>query len=94
MKLPANGAVIIRVDGKQEPVSPKNGTDFTLEELHAIVGGWIEVLYVGPYLMVLNEDGKRDKARNPAATNLVLTSLRVDDWISGDVLWCPRSMVK
>ena len=33
---------IIKTDGTRQPVQPANGSDFTLEEMQAIVGGYIE----------------------------------------------------
>lgn len=93
--MPADRAVILRVDGTRDPVTPKNGTDFDLDELQAIVGGWVQVLYLGAWLLCINEEGKFEHLpRNPAATNLALSSLAVDDFIVGDALWCPRSMIK
>lgn len=94
MKLLGRMATILRADGSRERVAPANGSDFTLAELQAIVDGYIEILYFGDWLMVLNEDGKRDKKHNVAATRLALANLQMDDWIAGDVLFCPRSMVK
>ena len=78
-----------------EPLTPANGTDFALEELQALVGGFIEVLRL-PGLalgstswMVLNEDGKRlNLAVNLVATALVRTIIRPDDDIVGDVVLC------
>ena len=35
---------IIKTDGTRQPVQPANGSDFTLEEMQAIVGGYIELV--------------------------------------------------
>lgn len=35
-------AEIIKTDGTRRPVHPSNGTDFSLEEMQTIVGGYIE----------------------------------------------------
>ncbi len=40
-------AKIIKTDGTIVEVTPQNGTDFQLEELQKIVGGYIEVLRLG-----------------------------------------------
>ena len=41
-----------------EEVKPKNGTDFTLEELQEFVGGYIEIITLGGgKIMVVNEEG-------------------------------------
>lgn len=39
-------AKIIYTDGREVDVTPKNGTDFSLEELQEVVGGYIEIIYV------------------------------------------------
>ncbi len=63
-------AEIIKTDGMRQPVQPANGTDFTLEEMQAIVGGDIELVFLNETeIMVVNEEGKiNDLAYNPAAT--------------------------
>ena len=35
---------IIKTDGTRQPVQPANGSDFTLKEMQAIVGGYIELV--------------------------------------------------
>ncbi len=40
-------AYIIKHTGEITKVQPKNGTDFQLDELQAVVGGCIEVIYSG-----------------------------------------------
>ena len=76
-------------------VEPKNGTDFSLEELQKIVGGYIEVLRLGSeQIMVLNEEGKLyGLGVNDKATVLAVTA-GYADIIVGDVLVCPKEMVK
>ena len=83
-------AKVILTDGREIAVKPKNGTDFSLEELQEVVGGYIEIIYVkGNDIMVLNEEGKliglpfNDKASE-------LTS----ELIVGNVLICDTKMVK
>ena len=50
---------IIKTDGTRQPVQPANGSDFTLEEMQAIVGGYIELVELdGSTTMVVNEEGK------------------------------------
>lgn len=40
-------------------MQPANGSDFTLEEMQAIVGGYIELVELdGSTTMVVNEEGK------------------------------------
>lgn len=49
----------IKTDGTIQEVKPAQGASFTLEELQAMVGGFIEVnrTHTGDF-MVFNEDGK------------------------------------
>ena len=48
-------AQIIKATGEQIEVEPRNGTDFQLDELQKIVGGFIEVVWLrGDKLMVVN----------------------------------------
>lgn len=39
-------ARIIKTNGEIIPVEPKNGTDFQLEEMQEIVGGYIQLFYL------------------------------------------------
>ena len=52
-------AQIIRTDGTRREICPANGTDFTLEEMQSIVGGYIEQVELDEETtMVVNEEGK------------------------------------
>jgi len=84
--IPAEGAPAIRM--------PANGADFTLEELHAVCGGYIETVrlaLVSPTvaLLVVNEEGMRlELPLNPTATRLA------GQPILGTVLLCPRRFLR
>lgn len=82
-------AKIYRTNGDVENVEPKNGTDFQLEELQDIVGGYIECLNLSDgRLLVCNEEGKlKDLDFNERANGY-------SDWIVGDVLICKTGEVK
>lgn len=87
-------AYILKASGKVIETKPKNGTDFSLEELNEIVGGYIEVIRTinDNQIMVLNEEGKlKHLPVNQRATALYPN---LADIIVGDVLVCDRSMVK
>jgi hypothetical protein len=86
-------AEILFVNGLRKTVEPKNGKDFKLEELHDIVGGYIECIYLpGKMLMVLDEEGKlKGKDVNQNATEMARLN---NDYIVGDVLVCKKSEVK
>lgn len=78
-------------------IEPKNGTDFSLEELQGVVGGYIEIVRLGGnQLMVVNEEGKLNRLPfNSLATNaLRLVYPQSDDIIVGDVLICKLSEIK
>jgi hypothetical protein len=82
-------ATRLNADGGRLEVAPANGTDFTLEELQAIVGGYIEAFYLrDSTIMMLNEDGKRLALPfNLIATRLAHQhGLPGDDFILGDVV--------
>lgn len=88
-------AKIYRTNGDVENVEPKNGTDFQLEELSAIAGGYIEVLYLDDKeILVCDEEGKlKGYPLNVRATDIV-RSYGISDYIVGDVLICKTGEVK
>jgi uncharacterized protein DUF3846 len=54
-------ATILYANGEIKEVSPVNGTDFQLKEVQAIVGGYVEVVYLKDgRIMIVNEEGKLD----------------------------------
>lgn len=87
-------AEIIRTNGEREPVEPKNGNDFNLQEITDIVNGYIEIAETTDgRLMVLNEEGKLlGLPFNPVATELY--KYNTNDFIVGDVLVCDRNQIK
>ena len=63
-------STLYRADGTKETIAPANGSHWTLEELQALVGGYIEVLRTlsGRY-MVVDEEGKlKNKPINRVAS--------------------------
>jgi hypothetical protein len=70
-------AKLLRVTGLIEDVHPK-GDAWTLEELQALVGGWIEqVAGVSPLMMFVDEEGVlKQKPVNRLATILVRERLK------------------
>jgi hypothetical protein len=83
-------AQILRANGTRGTIEPHNGTDFTLDEVRAIVGGRVELisLYDGR-IMLINEEGKlHDLPLNVEATRLFLVERGGDDVIVGDALVC------
>ena len=90
-------AHIIKTDGTIIEVQPKNGTDFQLEELQAVVEGYIQIVRLdNDKVMVVNEDGKFQCEWNGAATTIAKAygAIRFNDYISGNVLVCNVKQIK
>jgi hypothetical protein len=84
-------ATIIRADGRVQEVTPANGSHFTLAELQAVVGGYIEAVAVQDRFMFVNEDGKHlGLPLNHEATARVRHVLVPGDVVVGDVIICSR----
>lgn len=89
-------AKIIKTTGEVIEVAPKNGTDFSLEELQTIVGGWIEIVNLRDgRLLCLYEEGKlKGKERNHVATDIYRQAFpQCKDFIVGDVLICNEDQI-
>ena len=66
-------ATLIKIDGTQREVSPKNGTDFQLEELYNLLScHYVDIVRLATpgQIMIIDEEGKlkRDAILNDAAT--------------------------
>jgi len=88
-------ATIYKTNGTEVEIQPQNGKDFTLQEMQDIVGGYIEILPIGDYLMVINEEGKLNGLGiNKKATDIFLSYyLYSFDIIVGDVLVCEANQI-
>ena len=89
-------AQIIKTTGEVIEVAPKNGTDFSLEELKTIVDGWIEIVNLRDgRLLCLDEEGKlKGKERNHVATDIYRQAFpQCKDFIVGDVLLCDEDQI-
>ena len=79
-----------KTDGTITDVNPKNGTDFSLEELQKAVDGYIEIVYLqDDDIAVVNEEGIIRKM--PHNIN---ASIMVGFPVFGDVLICKSNEVK
>lgn len=92
-------ARVIKTDGTIIMVSPENGTDFQLDELQEIVGGYIEIRRLcndEDEIMVMNEEGKFGYELNSKATQLAKKhkAIHESDYVCGDVLVCKNNQVK
>lgn len=87
---------VINADGSIRFRPPKNGKDYDLDELHEIVGGYIEIHRVpktnDKWIAVMNEEGKIQEP--PLSTNTTATALLALDVIVGNILICPTEMVQ
>lgn len=89
-------AQIIKTTGEIVDITPKNGTDFTLEEMQSIVGGWIEIQNLNNgRKMVVDEEGKlKGYDFNLKATIIYREEVSPYDCIVGDALICERGEVR
>jgi hypothetical protein len=90
-------AQILKTTGEVWEVEPNNKTDFSLEELQEIVGGYIEIInFPNRECMVVNEEGVYMKLPiNASATNLYIQkhNLLEISVIVGDVLICKSNQI-
>lgn len=90
-------ATIVKSSGLVEETRPANGRDFTLSELQAIVGGFIEIVPLDEeHIMVVNEEGLlKGLDENKVATSLYHRKNKLTtNYIVGDVLVCRCEEVK
>lgn len=90
-------AQILYASGDVKNVEPQNGTDFQLNELKKIVGGYIEIVYLSDkQIMVVNEEGKLiGLPFNILATEAYRMATQPNnETIVGDVLICDVGQVK
>ena len=90
-------AQLIKANGESSKVLPTSGKFFTLKEMQAFVGGYIEFRHMDGEIMVMNEEGKlMGLPANTQATNTLLKSnlISQDDYVVGDVLICNQSEIK
>lgn len=88
-------ALHLKVGKEPIEVQPKNGRDFSLEELKEFIGGgyveavWLHGEYEGFVLFVDEEGILKNLPYNYEASELMY-----DGYIVGDCLLCPSYMVK
>lgn len=91
--------VLLNLDGTQQEVKPKNGTDFTLKELYTLLD--CEMIQVFPanqkgMILIMDEEGKFKWSAqvNHQATKLAQDNLLPGDVVVGKVLYCSEEMFK
>lgn len=94
--------MILYPEGLAESVWPKNGRHFSLEELQAIVGGYIELVPIvveehgvqTELHMYVNENGKLEPSPvNSLATMLYHNARMTPDFVVGTVLVTPPKYI-
>jgi len=72
-------ALLIKSDSTTKPIQPKNGKDFSCEELNALIGcNLVQVVRLPDnYYMIIDESGalKKDRVKNEMATELYQMTL-------------------
>ena len=88
-------AKLIKSNGNVSEVEPKNGINFSLEELQQFVGGYIEIVPIkNGRFMVVNEEGKLSNLPFNLLASAEYNEIVRGDSIVGDALICPSSMIK
>lgn len=98
-------AILIKTDGTEEEVKPKNGKDFKLKEIYKLVGNgcdMIQAIYLADYrTMFMDEESKirpvqgASQTLNEKATKLLLAAGGIPwDVVLGNVLICSKEEVK
>lgn len=82
-------AKLYKRDGIIEDIKPQNGSGFLLEELQAMVGGYIETLCLaeGKWIVV-NEEGKLQNLPLNFQATKIIREYGYADYIVGDALIC------
>ena len=91
-------AKILKADGSVIDVEPENGLTYEWQQLHDIVGGYIELVTLNnKEYMVVNEEGKLyNLPFNAVATEMYHKSnpRAINDFIVGDVLVCYQDEIE
>ena len=87
--------IIYKTNGEVIEASPKNGKNYTYEELREIVGGFIQIIFLKDKFMIINEEGKLNNLPyNDNATVLYRANFRnTIDFIVGDALLCGKDKI-
>lgn len=87
---------LYKTDGDVLPIYPK-GEKFTLQELQALVGGYVEIVDVHEdFYAICDEEGKiKGKDGNEKATTLAHTkgTLPLSDFFVGDIVFIPKHLI-
>ena len=83
-------ALLLYPDGSEVIIQPKNGHDFSLDELKSCIGGgWIELVYLDDgRIMVIDEEGKLKRQKYNINATRMLNDPLLRDYIAGIALVC------
>ena len=89
-------ALLVKTNGEQINVIPKNNKSFSLEELQFFVGGFIELFRTENKIFVLNEEGLNlELPKNEVATSLLYkeVNLKTIQFLVGDIVICDENEI-
>lgn len=86
--------IFVDEKGNMSPIDPKNKRAYSLEELQEKVCGNIELVDVGKYYVVVNEEGKLRRMRPNFLATMWLNNAGVNDFAVGPALLIRKEMMK
>ncbi len=87
--------ILLKADGTNQKYPPANGKHYTLAELQAAVGGYIEIVHLDEGALVINEEGKlHGLPLNERASELYYLHNGPVDHIVGDALLCSEASIE
>lgn len=87
--------IYARANGSYREVSPMNGQCYTLLELQAYVGGYIEIVELfNNRLLVVNEEGKMHGLPHNAIATAWMVATGRKDYVAGDALLVDAKNIK
>ena len=86
--------IIYKSNGEVIETSPKNGKNYTYEELREIVGGFIQIIFLKDKFMIINEEGKLNNLPYNDNATLRFRFFKTTDFIVGDALVCHTNRIR
>lgn len=78
--------IFVDEKGNMSPIDPKNRRAYSLEELQEKVCGLIELVDVGKYYVVVNEEGKLRRMRPNFLATMWLKAVGINDEVVGPAM--------
>ena len=86
--------IFVDEKGNMSPIDPKNKRAYSLEELQEKVCGLIELVDVGKYYVVVNEEGKLRRMRPNFLATMWLIGAGIKDEVVGPALLIRKETIK